>query len=103
MDVGAPFQHRALRAVVDACGVLHAVYDHWDSTGGKAHLDYLSWHDGWSEPVHLFPMLQSTNGALGISPDGQPILVFLGQPAEALPTAPITTYRSELRHIAQTR
>ena len=95
-DLDMGYEVRSLQASVDSCRALHVVVDHWDTDGANGHLDYASWAEKWSPPSHLFPYLRASGAALGIGPNGRPMLAFVAQGGGSPETAPLTSLQSTL-------
>ena len=84
-DDGAPGQRKRLRAVMDACGRVHAVYEDWSRGPDIIRLAYVMWNGAWTRPEILFPGWSTQVGAITIAPHGGPRIVFQARPPAADP------------------
>lgn len=73
---GGTFQK--LRAIVDACGALHVVYEDWSEGPDAIRIGYAIREAEWSSPRLLHPGYVVADVALHRRADGMPILTMLG-------------------------
>jgi len=67
-----------LRAVADACGALHVVYEDWSEGPAYIRIAYRTWKNGWSHTEYPFAGWFGQTPALSVSVTGRPLMAFLG-------------------------
>jgi hypothetical protein len=91
----APTQRANLRAIVDACGAIHVVWENWQARYPHVRLEYARWLNAWSSLHELFPGWRAMNPALVLSATKRPMLVFVGNIDQGEDDPPIRTLYSK--------
>lgn len=74
---------RNTQALVDACGVVHLVFEDWEQDQLRANLAYARWDGRWSAVEYPYPDLNSIEIALFLRPPGMPQLFWSARPVTA--------------------
>lgn len=94
-DLDPATQFEGLRTVLDRCGNMHVIYEDWRGGPTRVHLDYATFTDGWSAPIHLFDASFAITPDLQLNSAGEPVLAFVGsRNGESDPEAQMTLVSS---------
>jgi hypothetical protein len=66
-----------LRTIVDACGILHAIFQDVSESGIRSHVVHQIWDGRWRTPTKPFDERYTRSASIALSVEGNPLLVFL--------------------------
>jgi hypothetical protein len=95
-DLAPGIEFDAHKAVIDACGKIHLVFEDWRAGTMRGSLGYAQWAGAWSKPQRLFPDLVAMSPDVRIDANGNPTLVFVASENIQARPYPYRTYVSTL-------